>query len=108
MRSAGPSPHAPPSLGLVDGLHHGLPIQQNDLGLEVLPVACTVEVAEVDVGRTLVRLGLDPHADVAVPLVLPVERVTDSVLTGLILFTESAHRLGCQAWPTLANNLCVI
>ena len=69
-----------PAGALVHRLHHRRLVEQDDPTLAVLSVTSVVEVTEVDVGHALVRLVHYTHADVAVFLVLAVQRVTDDVV----------------------------
>ena len=83
------SPNIPPTLillsagGLVHRLHHGRLVKQDDPPPGMLGVSCIIKVPEVDIGNPLIRLVHDPHRDVSVLLVLPVQSVPHHVITGL-------------------------
>ena len=83
MRPAAPALILLSTCRLVDCLHHGRLVEQDDARLAVLRVSRVVEVAEVDVCHSLVRFMHDTDADIAVLLVLPVEGVTDHIVAGL-------------------------
>ena len=66
---------------LVDGFYQGGLVEKNDPTLAVLGISGVVKVSEVNVGDPLVGLLDDPHADVPIFFILPIQSVSDDVVT---------------------------
>ena len=77
------------SAAFVDGLDQGRFIEQDDPGFGMSRVSSILDVSEVDVSHALVDLLDDAHRNVAVLFVLPVQRIPDDVVRGLLM--ECGH-----------------
>jgi len=83
---------------LEDGLDDCRLVEENYSRLGMPGVQGIIEVAEVDVGHSLVGFKDHADADVAVLLVLAVQRVSDDVIAGFGVQRTDAQNFELTRW----------